>query len=291
MTNERVSNFATELAQMALASQRLPEVEQTLSEVRNDLNNAYGTIQRLELKLIDRAQQIESLHSTIRTLEVSRDAAELRFLECDDAKGTLERTLRNLVGEAQGVLQAVAPFTPMPPKVAAEGSPAEVGVASITATELAMATGESATHPIGGTEESGALASTEATPGPFASPDATPHSDASFDGVGESAADPTLTIHSVDGTDASPANVPSESAASQTSVPSSEGVSVPSDPTLASAMGDAPTTSAPQCATPTPDASLPSGPYTGKRYRDFPTYVSYYDWLAGGGTDEGYNPF
>ena len=109
MTHEHVTDFAQELVKMAMATTRVPQLEQDLSTAKADINGYLATIQRLELKLIDRAQQIETLQSTIRQLEVSRDDAELRFLECDDAKGTLVRVLEGLIGEAKGVLMAIAP--------------------------------------------------------------------------------------------------------------------------------------------------------------------------------------
>lgn len=109
MTNERVSNFASELAQMAMASQRLPEVERERDELSRDLDRACNTIQRLELKLLDRAGEIDTLHALLRAEEAKRSDAETMFLECDDAKSTLERTLESLGKDIAAVLQAVSP--------------------------------------------------------------------------------------------------------------------------------------------------------------------------------------
>ena len=109
MTHEHVTDFAQELVKMAMATTRVPQLEQEVRTLRNENNHNLDTIQRLELKLIDKEARIESLQSTIRSLEVSRDDAELRFLECDDAKGTLVRVLEGFMADAKGVLQAIAP--------------------------------------------------------------------------------------------------------------------------------------------------------------------------------------
>lgn len=109
MSTHSVSDFAASLVEMAEATRRLPLVEADLAAARYDIQEHLNTIQRLELRLLDKNSIIEAHLATIRQLEVARDDAELRFLECDDAKSTLERVLRNVISEAQGVLQAIAP--------------------------------------------------------------------------------------------------------------------------------------------------------------------------------------
>jgi hypothetical protein len=124
MTNERVSDFASELVQMAMATQRVPKLEADLAAVQRDNSDLYDTVQRLELRLLDRNTEIDRLNATIRQLEVSRDDAELRFLECDDAKSTLARTLEGFRQEIAGVLQAIAPIPePQPVTVVPEAMP------------------------------------------------------------------------------------------------------------------------------------------------------------------------
>ncbi len=66
--------------------------------------------------------------------------------------------------------------------------------------------------------------------------------------------------------------------------PMQEGQSV-SDPTSHSmASGGDNTEHPPQVD----DPSLPSGPYSGKRYYDHPTYLTLSEWLSGGGTEADY---
>lgn len=45
---------------------------------------------------------------------------------------------------------------------------------------------------------------------------------------------------------------------------------------------------APETTALAPSAVLPSGPYANKRYHDHPVYVSLWDWIDGGGTEESY---
>jgi hypothetical protein len=114
MTHDRVSNFATELAQMALASQRLPEVEGELRAAHRAHEVDLDTIQMLELRIMDLKSQADYLRATVRKVEAERDDAELRFLECDDAKTTLVRTLEVLGKDVAGVLAAVMPIPTAP---------------------------------------------------------------------------------------------------------------------------------------------------------------------------------
>lgn len=126
MSTHSVSDFAASLVEMAEATRRLPLVEAELQNAKDMIQGNLDRIQNLELRLIDRANEITALQSTIRQLEVARDDAELRFLECDDAKSTLERVLRGLIGEAQGVLEAIRPLPVAPvaaPDTVVTGTP------------------------------------------------------------------------------------------------------------------------------------------------------------------------
>lgn len=121
MTKEHVTDFVSELVTMAQATQRLPQVEAEAAELRGAVDHAAATIQRLELKLLDRAEEITALHFSVRNAEAARDDAELRFLEADETIGALKRTLRSVVAEGESLLLAldppkpeVKPFTPEP---------------------------------------------------------------------------------------------------------------------------------------------------------------------------------
>lgn len=112
-----VGNFVQDLVEMAKAMDELPKVQEALTNTQGELKSTYDIIQRIELKLIDRNSEIDTLKAKIRELEVSRDDAEFRFLECDDVKGSLVRTLEGLGKDIAGVLMAIAPVAILEPQV------------------------------------------------------------------------------------------------------------------------------------------------------------------------------
>lgn len=114
MTSEHVSSFVTDLVEMAKAMERVPQLEQQLKDSQREWSNAYERTVELESLLEASRRYAASLEQRCHDLEVSRDDAELRFLECDDAKSTLVRTLESLIGDAKGVLAAVTPPEPTP---------------------------------------------------------------------------------------------------------------------------------------------------------------------------------
>jgi hypothetical protein len=115
MTNERVTDFASELVQMAMAMKRLPEVEALNINLRDQLDERVATVQRLELKLLDRAGEITALHATIRTLEAARDDAELRFLEASDSVAAFTRLVKSFSVDAGVLVKALEPEPVAPP--------------------------------------------------------------------------------------------------------------------------------------------------------------------------------
>jgi hypothetical protein len=88
-----VGNFVTDLVEMAKATERLPLVEQELEVAKATAEAMRVTVQTLELRAIDRKEEIDRLHARIRELEVSRDDAELRFLELDEKATIVTRRL------------------------------------------------------------------------------------------------------------------------------------------------------------------------------------------------------
>lgn len=105
-----VNDLASSFVEMAKAYERLPEVENDLTAALHTINNLHDTIASMNRTLIDRTSTIDELNSRIHDLEVSREDAELRFLECDDAKTTLERTLEGLGKDIASALAAVQPL-------------------------------------------------------------------------------------------------------------------------------------------------------------------------------------
>jgi hypothetical protein len=307
MTKEHATDFASELVRMAQAMTRLPEVEADLADITKYNDELHGTIQRLELKLIDRNADITTLRTKVRELEVSRDDAELRFLEADDAKDTLVRILDNLGKDILGALQAVAPV-PMP-KAEAEAV-AETNVPTVTSGTGSVPLDPTAsttvtTTPSASCDGANAIAAAaiqgqalcgESAPLPIYGNAATLNetgvsSELSSAPTGESAVDPT--VNSTIG-DSRSETAPIQSVENRDTV---DGSTTPqADPVYPRPFG-LPTTAEPS----PPDASSsadivgdgetihkPHGPYVGKKYWQIPGHVSHSDWLAGGGTEHDY---
>lgn len=112
-------NFVHDLVQMAKAFEELPAVQAELSTARSDINGYLNTIQRLELKLIERANEIDALNARIRTVEVERDHAETMFLETDDRLNAFRRLLAGFQADAATLVKAQEPL-PEPEQVKAE---------------------------------------------------------------------------------------------------------------------------------------------------------------------------
>lgn len=115
MTKEHVTDFVSELVTMAQATQRLPQVEAEAAELRGALDHAAATIQRLELKLIERAGEIDALHSNVRSAEAARDDAELRFLEASDSVAAFTRLVKSFSVDAGVLVKALEPEPVAPP--------------------------------------------------------------------------------------------------------------------------------------------------------------------------------
>jgi hypothetical protein len=107
-------NFVNDLVMMAKAFEELPKVQAELESAKHDINGYLATIQRLELRLIDRANEIDNLNAKVRTVEVERDHAETMFLETDGKLDAAKSVLSTLMGNAGAFLQAVEPPKPEP---------------------------------------------------------------------------------------------------------------------------------------------------------------------------------
>ena len=251
MTNERVGSFVSDLVEMAKAVEQVPVLQAELNHAEAIVSNHRNRITDLEVSLEASRRYAAGLEQRLHDAEVAVTTAELRFLECDDAKGTLERALRGFVGEAQGVLQAV---TPSEPKAATVPTPEPLTVV----TDMPLVDGS-------------LVPTVEVNEVPV---DPTPS--------GTSMDKPYGDVHSI-----------AESVENaEVSGGMAEGVSVSSDPSLATTQTDDLSGSAPSTVTNTVDATgdtSPIGPYHGKRYIDVPGFINLRDWLEGGGTLEDYD--
>lgn len=110
------THFVDDLVNMALTAKRVPELEATIRNLQTaDELNAH-TIVELNKQIIDHVNAKVELANKLATAEASRDDAEFRFLEADDAKGTAVRTLQDMVRQAQALIAAVTPPEPEPVK-------------------------------------------------------------------------------------------------------------------------------------------------------------------------------
>lgn len=226
-------------------------MREELNTVNEQLIAALNTVQRLELRLIDAAHEASELNSQIRALEVSRDDAELRFLEAEDRTEKALAFVRTTFSNAGQLLQALEPLPE--PERGIEPTPMVIGDRPLDSSSLPVDVAGS-TGSNGSSEENGER------PLPDATQDTTAQSVASAPSVesvieGQGAADPTTNAQ---------AGVIQQSAGQNPAAHSDVGST-----DLASSQG--------------------SGPYTGKRYYDHAFYVSLQGWLAGGGTEESYN--
>lgn len=79
-----INSFVGDLVEMARAMEELPEVKTKLHKSENTVIEMAETIGNREAHIIVLKQEIEGLQASIRSLEVARDDAELRFLELED---------------------------------------------------------------------------------------------------------------------------------------------------------------------------------------------------------------
>lgn len=114
MSPHAANSLVHDLVQMAQAMEQLPQVQAQLDRVNGDLEHAFATIQRLELKLLDRANQIDTLNASLRAAEVAKDAAETMFLEADERTQRALDFIKATFGNAGSLIQALEPPKPEP---------------------------------------------------------------------------------------------------------------------------------------------------------------------------------
>lgn len=261
MSREHVSSFVSDLVTMAQAMERLPEVQAELESALNVVGTQADAIQRLELRIIDLKNISDTHLATIRTLEVARDDAELRFLEADERTTQALAFVRTVFGNAGSLIQALDPPRVAEPKASEpvaqpksewSGSP---DPARPDTHWIDDNTGQSiAAEPA--TQEP---VSVQASPIPttISEPASTVQGD--MQSSGQSEPDPLPTSGAKATPDGSGSDATSHTADTALATPTSE------------------------AAQPTPP-----GPYSGRRYIDVPHYVSLDNWTAGGGTVDDY---
>jgi hypothetical protein len=256
MTGHQINSLVGDLVAMAQAMERLPQVEAELTTVRRELDDKAATIQRLELKLMERSNEINEHLARIRSLEVERDDAQFHALEADDRTQRALDFIKATFGNAGALIQALEP--PAAPKP--EPTAAEVPVQAV----------QSASEPRPLIENP-----IEQMPEVASAPSGEPSTGVSAD------------THNPPATEV-PSTAPTSSPASEVAQPgepdafaASPMPSVTNEATVQTATDGSQTSSM--------SAEKPNGPYVGKRYSEvvasgqWPTREQ---WEAGGGTEE-----
>ncbi len=117
MSPHAANSLVHDLVEMAKAMETLPLVQAQLAEAEAKNNFQLETIQRLELKLIDRTAEIDVANAATRKAEAERDSAESMFLETDDKLLAFRRLVSAFSTDAASLLRAQEPEpTTQPPQ-------------------------------------------------------------------------------------------------------------------------------------------------------------------------------
>lgn len=240
-----VSSFVGDLVEMAKAFEELPSVKEALEQAKHESAASAQAVQAREEAIARYKAEIEELHAKVRATEAQRDDAELRFLELDEktskALGSLGNIMANL-NDAQSIL------TPPRPQPEPEPQPQEHD-ASGWNPNVTPIPADAQHVPV---NDSGDVHMYKGQPLPVHH-----HGDGgnvdSVSSSGQRAVDPTTApTHDSLPSGATDTRASSASTAESTST---EGVSVPADPTVSSTGGDG---HSPGTATPTPSADRAS---------------------------------
>jgi hypothetical protein len=115
MSND-VNNLAHSFVAMAQAFERLPQVQAELDKANDQIEAYAKQVQRLEMRLIDRANEIDNLNAKVRTVEVERDHAETMFLETDERLQALRGIFTHFTHSVDGFIKASEPEPVAEPK-------------------------------------------------------------------------------------------------------------------------------------------------------------------------------
>lgn len=114
MSPHAVSNFVGDLVEMAKAFEELPKVREELVHVKGECTAFQDMIQSREVHILSLKAELEAAQATIRSLEVARDDAELRFLEADDRANHSIVALRTIAANLGSAITVLDPPKPEP---------------------------------------------------------------------------------------------------------------------------------------------------------------------------------
>jgi hypothetical protein len=279
-----VGNFVHDLVEMAKAMEMLPTVQAELEDARSKVEAAHDRIQSLELRLIDRANEIDDLNAKIKEAEQARDSAETMFLETDDKLLAFRRLVSAFSTDAATLLRAQEPE--------AKQEPTPVTQAELNAMPSVDADGNY--HP--GTPQQGQSEAGEQSQShsdhaaPVTSPSPVETSDhTASDSSGVSVpADPTQATESSYGS--ASGDWAQHQQLDYTQGQSDGGPTAPSGDGPTPSPVSAPTDAADTVADAPASASEPHGPYHDKKWSEVtPRVYNYMDWERGGGSSANFN--
>src|SRR5258705_12062246 len=104
-----MDNFVHSLVEMAKAMEELPIVQAELEGTKMDKDNYIKIVQAREESILKLKSEIETLQAKVRDAEVSRDDAELRFLELDEKTSKVLSILASVADSAKDATNHLSP--------------------------------------------------------------------------------------------------------------------------------------------------------------------------------------
>lgn len=249
MSPHGINSLVGDLVQMAQAMELLPKVQEELASAQAKEQSLQRTIDNMAADLEQSRNYAASLEQKVRSLEVERDDASFRVLESEDLVHECLSSIDTMQSTLGKLKLKLDPPKPEPVK---ESEPAKFDDGG---PYNEPQQGQSVMDPT--QDQNQNVAGTTTT---------------KIAQTGESS-NLSDTIHSLEDTtsgqsESSPTNV-----ATATASPAMDVSKTQESVTNLDA----------------PSAEPAHGPYSGKRYHDHPVYVSYWDWIDGGGTADSYN--
>lgn len=109
-----MDNFVHSLVEMARAMEELPLVQAECERLRQATTEQSIMIASREQSILRLKSEIEGLQANVRDAEVSRDDAELRFLELDEKAGKVLHLLASITPTVVSAADLLSPPKPEP---------------------------------------------------------------------------------------------------------------------------------------------------------------------------------
>ncbi len=111
--SDNTQSFIGSLVEMAKAYEELPGVKYNLDLANSTIQHYADTVREREESILRLKAKIETLNAKVRSTEVERDDAELRFLEADERTNRALDFIKNTFGNAGSLIQALEPPKPV----------------------------------------------------------------------------------------------------------------------------------------------------------------------------------